>query len=283
MSKRLVPWAIVLTGVLFGAAPRSADPGTLLAEADAALARGDYARAEQLFERAEPRATDPGRVALGLATAKYRLALQTPARAALLLSQAEALYRCCLDADYPNRPLALVGLGNCLVRESASRDAAAAAAAAERYTEAEHDRADADLADVARHNRLRALLLARQIATAPPEKSDRPPPGDDPERDRKPPESSPPQAQDAADRGDGKKSGVRASKADAGQVATETDDAPSPGKGPLPPVPDRDGLPPLTPSQAREHLEQAARRVIEEARQHRRGSVRPAAAGVPDW
>jgi hypothetical protein len=273
---------IVLTGALFGATPRSPDSGALVDEAEAALARGDNARAEQFFERAEPRAPDPGRVALGLASAKYRLALRTPARAAALLSQADALYRCCLDAGYPDREVALVGLGNCLVRESAGRDAAATTSAAERYAEAEQDRTNADLVDIARHNRLRALLLSRQIVTAPPEKPERLPPGEDPERDRKPPESTP-QTQDAADRGEGKRAGARAAEADAGQSATPTDEAPAPGKGKLPPVPDREGLPPLTATEARQHLEQAARRVNDEGRQHRRGAARPAAAGVPDW
>jgi tetratricopeptide (TPR) repeat protein len=282
MNRRRLPLVVLLSGALFGASHRSTDLGAWVDQAEAALARGDYARAEQLFERAEPRAPDPGRVALGLAAAKYRLALQQPARAVVLLREAEALYRCCLDADYRGRAVALVGLGNCLIRESAARDSEAASSAVEQYAKAERDRPGAELLDIARHNRQRAALLARQIATAPPEKSDRPPPAEDSDRDRKPPESSP-QSTDTADRGDGKKAGVRFGKAEPGQIATENDAAPSPGKGDLPPIPDRDGQPPLTATQAREHLEQAARRIIEEARQHRRGATRAAGPGLQDW
>jgi tetratricopeptide (TPR) repeat protein len=280
MKRPLAAIVAVLAGSLIAATPRSIDSAALLDEGDAALARGDYGLAESLFERAEPRAADPGRATLGLAAAKYRLALAMPGRGELL-SEAEALYRSCLDPDDPDRTLALVGLGNCLVRESASHDAGAAWSAAERFAEAGRGN-NAELAEVARHNLQRARLLARQIPTAPPDKSDKPPSGDDSEHDRRPPESAP-QPQELADHGDGKRAGARAANADPGKTATATDETRAPGKGELPPVPDRDGQPLLTAPEARQHLEQAARRIMEEARQHRRSNIRPSAPGVPDW
>jgi tetratricopeptide (TPR) repeat protein len=270
----------LLAAALVAATPRR-DSAALASEADAAFARGDYALAGELYARAEPRAPDPGRVTLGLAAAKYRLASGAPERAGALLAEAEALFRCCLDADNPRRAEALVGLGNCLLREAAGRDAAAAWSAAERFAEAEHAPGAAALADVARHNLQRARLLARQIPTAPPEKRDKPP-TDNPESDRKPPGGAP-QPQDPADAGAGKRTGVRPERAETGQPQTPGDEARAPGRGELPPVPDRDGLPPLTPAEAREHLDQAAHRIVEEARHHRRASARPPAAGVPDW
>jgi hypothetical protein len=281
MSRPLAATVALLVVALLGATPRWSDPAALRDAAEAALARGNYGLAEQLFERAEPRATDPGRVTLGLATAKYRLALEAPTRASSLLAEAEQLYGCCIAPDYPGRVSALIGQGNCLLRQSAGRDAGAAGVAAERFADAEHAGGATELATIARHNLQRARLLARQIPTAPEQKPDKPPPGDDPDHDRKPPESAS-QPQDLADAGDGKRTGARA-KADAGQAATPSDESQSPGKGELPPVPDRDGQPPLTPPAAREHLERAARRIMEEARQHRRGNARTPAPSVRDW
>jgi tetratricopeptide (TPR) repeat protein len=282
MSRSRASMVGMLAVFVLGAAPGPSDQASLLEAGDAAFSRGDYALAAQLYARAESRSADPGRVSLGLAAAKYRLALENPVRSSSLLAEAEALYRCCLDPDDPRRAAALVGLGNCLVREAANRDAAAAWSAAERFSEAELAPDAGELAGAARHNLQRARLLARQIPTAPPDKNDKPSSGDDSEQDRKPPDSSP-QSQDPGDGRDGRKSGARAEKADAGQSPTPADDSASPGKGELPPVPDRDGLPPLTPTEAREHLEQAARRIMEEGRLHRRVTARPPAPAVRDW
>ncbi len=175
----------------------------------------------------------------------------------------------------------MLGLGNCLLRKAAGRDANAAWSAAERFAEAEHDPHAAALADAARHNRQRARLLARQIPTAPPENPGEPPPGADPNHDPKPPDSGT-EPREPGDAAKGNQAGATA-KADPGPTPSPTDDRPPPGEGQLPPVPDRPGLPPLTAAQAREYLEQAGRLILEEARTHRRGTARPPAPGVPDW
>jgi hypothetical protein len=281
MSRHLTAVAALVAASLIAATPRETVPPNLLDDAESALARGDYALAEQLFERAEPRAPDPGRVTIGLALAKYRLALETPSRAEVLLSEAESLYRSCLDPKDPRRGPALIGLGNCLLQKATNRDAGAAVSAADRFTEAARF-GDPEVANVAGYNLQRARLLGRQIPTVPPQKSETPPAGDDSDRDATPPENSP-GSQELTDRARGKRAAVSASQADDGQPATPTDEARAPGQGELPPVPDRDGQPQLSAAQAREHLEQAARRILQEGRQHRRANARPAASGVRDW
>jgi hypothetical protein len=281
MNRRLGSLIPLLAVALTGATPGPANLSATIDAADSAYARGDYVLAEELYGNAEPRSPDPGRVALGLATAKYRLALGGPGRTATLLAEAEELYRCCLALDDSRRSEALVGLGNCLLRDAGNRDAGAAWSAAEQFAEARREPGGTELVETARHNLQRARLLARQIPTAPPEPPEKPP-SDDPERDRKPPEGAP-RPQDLSDENGGKRAGARPEAADSGQPSTTEDEARSPGKGELPPVPDQDGQPPLTPPQAREHLEQAARRIMEEGRHHRRGAARAPAPGVRDW
>lgn len=281
MRRRFAALVALLAVALVGATPEPADPAALLAEADAAFARGDYALAEQMYGRAEPRAPDPGRVTLALAAAKYRLALAEPGRSAALLAEADELFKSCLDPAEPRRAEAMVGSGNCLLRVAGTRDAGAAWSAAKRFAEAEGCAGAAELADTSRYNLQRARLLARQIPTAVPEKPDKPP-DDDRDADHKPPER-PPEPRDQPDTGDGKR-GAGLAKANPGQTPNSGDESRSPGEGEqLPPVPDGDDQPPLTRREAREHLEQATRRIMEEGRQHRRGSSRGTTPGVRDW
>jgi hypothetical protein len=76
--------------------------------------------------------------------------------------------------------------------------------------------------------------------------------------------------------------GGKPAKADEGPKPIETDTLP-PGEGHLPPVPDRADLPPLSPEDAAAHLEKAAKRIVEEAKSHRRAKMTPRPEGVPDW
>src|SRR5439155_2289277 len=95
-------------------------PEKLLDEADAALAAHHFARAIELYEQAEPRATDPGRVTFGLATAKYHQAAKDGSASGLY--EAEQLYRCLLGGHESRRKQALFGVGNCLVERGGQRD-----------------------------------------------------------------------------------------------------------------------------------------------------------------
>jgi hypothetical protein len=255
----------------------------LLEEADAAFARGDYAAAVGLYEQAEPRAADPGRVTLGLAAAKYRLASAGPGAAATVV-EAEALYRCCVGPGNPRRAEALLGLGNCLLRRAGDRDVAAAREALDCFEQCPADpHAGPELAADARHNRERARLLVVQAEAAAKSRPDAPP---NPDQDTppRPPDRPPPPGGEAEPdlQGGRQKPGTAAAKADQGQPAQETGDT-APGQGNLPPVPDDAAAPPLSARDAREHLEQATRRIVEDGQKHRRGAARPAPAGVRDW
>ena len=282
MSRPRTALGIALALALVGAAP-GPDPEVLLREGNEAFARGDFARAAALFEKAEVRATDPGLVAFNLAAAKYRLAEADGSPQALL--EAEQAYRCCVEPGNPRRAAALYGLGNCLLLKAGDRDAATLKAAIECYDrclrEANPDEA---LADDVRYNRERARLALQQLqpqSNRP--KDDRSASEDDPNPER--PDRSPLQNPDG-DRGPGGQ-GAQAGQAmvrpGPGQGPVPSDERPPGGQGTLPPVPDRADPAPLSPQDAAAHLEIATRRIWEERQAHRRGNVRPPAPTVRDW
>src|SRR5205823_634557 len=78
MSRRHAAATLACAALLLLAAGSPPSPEALMEEANAAFAGGDYVAAVALYEQAEPRAADPGRVTLGLAAAKYRLASAGP-------------------------------------------------------------------------------------------------------------------------------------------------------------------------------------------------------------
>lgn len=277
---RIAPAATIL---LLAAAAPPRDVEALLREADLAYENHDYARAAELYERAEDRATDPGQVALNRAAAKYRLA-QAGGGADELL-EAEQLYRSCTGTGDPRRPRALYGLGNCLLLKSGDRDLAAVRSAIDCFEQClSGEAADERLADDARHNLERARLLVLQIQSSK-RNADEPPPGGDTPPDPRPPDRPPPDSPDPT-RGPGDKpdpnAGPGARKLDPGQAPRGTEET-SPGKGNLPPIADQSDPAPLPPKEAAEHLEQAARKITEERMLHRQRSARPPAPGVRDW
>jgi hypothetical protein len=283
MSRERTGFAIAVALALLGAAP-GLDPEALLREGDEAFARGDFARAAALYEKAEVRATDPGLVAFNLAAAKYRLAEADGSPQALL--EAEQAYRCCVEPGAPRRAAALYGLGNCLLLKAGDRDGATLKAAVECYDrclrEANPDEA---LADDVRYNRERARLALQQfLAQSGRPKEDRPSGEDDhnPERpDRSPLQN--PNGDLGPDGQGGTQAGPAMVKPGPGQGPVQTDERPPGGQGTLPPVPDRADPAPLSPQDASAHLDIANRRILEERQAHRRGNVRPPAPAVRDW
>jgi tetratricopeptide (TPR) repeat protein len=284
----LVPLVLGLP-LLLASTPALPDAETLLREGNAAFERGDFTAAVALYEQAEVRATDPGLVAFNLAAARYRLA-QEASGPSSDLEEAEQLYRCCLEPGDPRRPRALYALGNCLLRK-ASRgqpDPADIQAALDCYEQCLRDTGnDTRLAADARHNRERARLLALQIvppANRPPDKQ---PPNDsaNPPRPQPPDRQQPPTSIGETETGDRpqQKGMAMPVQPEPGQTPIHTNEPPPPGKGNLPPVPDRADVTPLSPDQAARLLEQAARRIVEEHQQHRRGTARPLPADVRDW
>jgi hypothetical protein len=270
----------IVVGAALGAGRHETQPSSdeLLNAGDAAYARGDYAAAEGLFERAEARATDPGRVCLTLAAVKVRLGLETQTRRPLV--EAEALYRC-IDSGDPRRPEALFGLGVCLLHRAELRDGKAAPAAVEAFEEFLRGPIGPMTGDV-RRNLERARLLALQLhgqegeadAATDPTSNDQQPPRSTPESPGGEAESSAP--------GNRSADAARPAKPDAGQTPASTNETPA-GEGKLPPLPEGDDAPPVPPQVAAEHLENAARRITAEVRRHRRSAPRPAAPGLPDW
>jgi tetratricopeptide (TPR) repeat protein len=272
----------VLLPLLLGARTiPTADVDALLRAGNAAFERGDYAEAAEYYDRAGERALEPGLVAFNLATAKYHLARDGNSQA---LADAEQAYRCCLEKGDPRRAQALFGLGNCLLLRAAGStlDRVALRSAIDRFAECLRDPGcDAVLAADARYNRLRARLLLLQ-APLPQDGSDddsgRDDSKDDPQTDDKQP--------DGGRGGIGDEKGDRSAiqgKGAAEQAGGTPEGAPAPGRGTLPPVPDRSESAPLSATDALAHLEQATERILKESREHRRGRARPSGTGVRDW
>jgi hypothetical protein len=284
------PFAItlaLLALLLAAASPGGTDPAALLREGDAAFARGDHARAADLYEQAEVRATDPERVAFRLASARYQLALAEGSPASPSLREAEQLFRCCLGPASPWRAQALLGLGNCLVLKAGDRDADVLRAAVRCYEQCLQDPSgDEVLAADARHNRERARLLLLQVRArrSPREK----PAGEESDSNPRPPErpAAPtpnPVGEPGTERGADPNAPAVPVKPEPGQTPVPANEPPPPGPGNLPPVPDQAEPAPLSPADAAAHLEQATRRIVGEGQAHRRERARPSSPGVRDW
>ncbi len=283
--KRVLPILFITAFALAlaGAAP-APPPDTLVEQGNQALAAGDFARAIELYEKAEPRAADPGEVTINLAKAKYWRAVKDGS--ASDLADAAQLYRCLLGKDDSRRPTALLGLGNCLLQQAGTRDARTVADAMDQYEECLRVAPDEALRADAQHNLERARLLWHQIRKA----EDEPKP-DDPDRD---PDSKSPKPQqpqqnpmgsDPRNPGNRQNTGTQRDpvKADQGDHPIESDAPPNPGKGNLRPVPDQPDQPPLSAEEAKEHLRLANERIWRERHQHRMGLAKPPAKDVPDW
>jgi tetratricopeptide (TPR) repeat protein len=285
MTPANVRWpllAAALLPLLLGATPTPADRADdLLRAGDRAFARGAYAEAADLYERASGRTADPGLAAFNLASAHYQLARAGNAGS---LAEAEQAYRCCTTPGEPRRARALFGLGNCLLLRPA--DPTLLRSAIDRFSECLADPGcDDRLAADARHNRQRARLLLQQ--TPPPADAgpDDEGGGDEPKDD--PPEQ-PAGAPEKQPAGAGDESAQGKEKAAPGQVdpnqSPDKEGAHAAGRGvALPPVSAAADAAQLGEQDAAEHLERATRRILDEMRQHRRSRTRPAPPGVRDW
>jgi hypothetical protein len=258
----------------------------LLQEGHQAAVRGDYEKAAALYEQAEVYSTDPAEAAFYLAGAKYHLAMKIEGRSPELL-EAEQWYRCCLESSDRRRPRALCGLGNCLLHKAGAHDETSVRAALTCYDQCLQSTGDdTALASDARYNREKARLLLLQF---PPPANNSPgdrPPSDDmnpypPRFDNRHALPMPAGDQDEDTETDPNVS-PGGTKPDEGTSATKNKEPP-PGKGNLPPIPDEVEAPPLSPHEAGEHLQLAARKVMLERQIHRRRSEEPSAASVKDW
>jgi tetratricopeptide (TPR) repeat protein len=238
---------------------------------NAAFGHGDFAAAVDFYNRAEESASDPGLVAFNKATALYQLGRYR---------EAELHYRCARE-DAAGLRLArlLYNLGNCILQQAG--DARRLKEAMGLYEQCmQQGAADAALIADARHNlELARLLGLKAGAENHSEQGNE----DEPSRD----------TNEAGPRGDsprttmldarGKSEAVRGAPLDPGATPTSSDQAPPPGKGNLPTLPDTDELGPLSSEDAAEHLKQAAARILREHQEHLRQKAPVISSNVKDW
>jgi len=277
--------AALLTVALVLVAAASRDPQALLNEANQALAHGDLATAVTLYEQASERSTEPALIAFNQATACYRLALASPEQRGQRLAAAEKLYRCCLDSGDPRRPRALFGLGNCLLHQAGPLDRSTLTQASDCFQRCVQETTEDTLRGDARNNlELARLRLAQALPAGanPQEESQGTDPAPKNLQTERPGSTQPQVGGTGEEKPDPRSPSVR-TKHEAGQAPKPADSPPPPGKGHLPPIPDRAEVPPLSPREAADHLDQAARRILEEQKTHRLRQKRAGGVGVRDW
>jgi tetratricopeptide (TPR) repeat protein len=287
MRREIVGVVVTIAAAAALAASPDADPEASMRAGDAAFGRGDYSAAVSFYERAEARTTEPGRVAFDLGAAKYRLALaaDSDVNRARLAREAEQHFHCCVEQGDPRRARALYAWGACLLLRADGNDVDAARAAAARYTECLEDpTVDADLAADARYSRERARLLTAQLTAAAKPPDDLPQGDESPDRPpQKEPSHTDKEPKPSPGSGRVKPDGSGAPATAVEETEPIETDATSPGSGHLPPVPDGADVPPLDPKDAAAHLDQAAKRIADELKAHRRAGVKPPPPGVRNW
>jgi tetratricopeptide (TPR) repeat protein len=254
-------------------------PDDLVRQGNAAFARGEFAKALDLYTRAEECTTDPGLIAFDKAATLYQLGRYR---------DAELHYRRCReDATGLRRARLLYGLANCLVEQAQGNDAILLDQAIGLYEDCLHDAdTDAALAADARHNLELTRLLRLQVN---PSREGRNPPDSERNPDAPPTDRKGPEAQ----QGDDADPAAR-KQASAGELApgekgdprakpTPTDQQPPPGKGNLPPLPDEDELTALAPEDAQEHLRRATQRIARDQQEHRQRSASAPSRTTLDW
>jgi tetratricopeptide (TPR) repeat protein len=281
MTRRLAP-LLVLPLVFAASAAAPPEVDDLLRGGNAAFARGDYARAVALYEKAEVRATDPGLVLFNLAAAQYQLARQGDAKA---LAAAESAYRVCAARKGPRRAEALYGLANCLLMRGSQGqpDGLVLRGAIDVYTRCLRDPACGDtLAADARYNQGRARLLLLQVPPREGAADDGGGNEDGPEEERNRDKKGPDKNGDRPD-GTGDKRPVTGTGAGTGAEPGEKKEGGEGGALPAAIVPDRADAQNLPEPEAAALLRQASRRIVEDLQRHRRERKRPSAPGARDW
>lgn len=274
----------VMAVLLLAAAPAE-EARTWLQRGNEAFGRGEYEIAIAHYEKAERGSTDPGEVAFNLATARYFLASSTGTGRNANLREAELLYRCCLDPDDPRHLKSLYGLGTCLLQSAGLQGGEELHQAVTFFDRCLLLHPDSELRSLIQNNREAARLRLAQVQSTPERRSDTPP-NERPRPDRPDPRHGKNEQGDGAGQsGDryGPKGRPMPASPDGKDSPSQTADQRAPGKGHLPPIPDDAALPPLSPQDAAEHLEQASRRILDEGKAYRQQRTRPPQAGVRDW
>lgn len=272
-----------LLAVLVAAAPRAdVSAEELIRAGNAAVARGEYERADEWYTAAEERTTDPGLVAFNKANALFHRERY---------DAAERHYTRALDdADAPpaRRAAALYNRGVCLLKQGGLDKLRAAIDSFSRCLALPPD--DPPLIADARHNLELAKLLwvaARARESKKPLPNDPPPDAPpDPRPERPTPQQLDPFGQQDTLTGDrNPQTGGPPEPIRGGQkgdpLATDTQ---TPGKGNAPVVlPREDKLPDLSPLEVRQYLEALAARVARDRRDTAALTAPPERPSVKDW
>lgn len=276
--KTIASCVLALLGLTLLTGPRPLTPEDEVRLGNLAFEKGDYPTALAHYEKAEARSHDPGLVAFNKAVAQYHLAIAGEG-GPIALREAEISFRCCVTPNDPRRAEALHGLGMCLLlRGSQGGDAQVLRQAVEAFTLCLKEESQPELAKRARHDRERARLLLAQL----------PPPTTPKEGDPGNEEKEKPQDTGKEPGGTRGSEGTRPDPLGPPMPAPsegpepKKTDTPAPGGGQVPPVPDSAERSDLTMRDAGVHLEQAAKRIIEERRAYRLGKSRSGGSGAKD-
>jgi Ca-activated chloride channel family protein len=240
----------------------------------AALDTGQLESALSHFSVAAERTTDPGLVAFNEGVALYRLHR---------FREAELRFRCCLsDAEAARRANAVYNLGCALVQSSQGRRAEPLRQAIASFAIALES---ADLSKELRWQAQDNLELAKRLLTALPPESPPSAPEDAGPEPARPNTTREPTTPDAADTGrrSAAEPGERMRAGKAAGTPRTTDRPPPAGKGSLPPLPDDATLVPLTPDDARTHLDRAAARITAARQAQLRTRAAVPSTQFPDW
>jgi tetratricopeptide (TPR) repeat protein len=253
-------------------------PADWLRRGNVNLDRGRPEDALADFSRAAQTTTDPGLATFNEGVALFRLGR---------FREAELAFRRCLsDASGGRRVRTWYNLGCALLQESQGRQPGPLGSAVASFEAGLKEvRDDEPLAEDLRHN----LELAKQrfdaVRGARPNEPTEPP-------DRPP--DQPPAAPAGRDEGGEPthgREGIAGMKGrdgrplpkNDGRAPNLTDQQAPPGKGNLPPLPDEDALTPLTPEDAKAHVQKAAERIDTERRAALKRTAPAPATAFPDW
>jgi tetratricopeptide (TPR) repeat protein len=272
-----------LLAIVVAAAPRAEmEADDLLRAGNAAMARGEFEKAEEWYAAAEERSADPGRVAFNKANALFHRERFDAAEKHFTRSLDDA------DAPPARRAAALYNRGVCLLKLGGLPKLRAAVDSFDRCLALDPE--DTGLVADARHNLELAKLLWAQ-ARAREQKKPLPndPPPDSPPEPRV--ERPTPQSLDPFDQQDqltgerGQQAGGNPEVVRGGGNAgnPRATDERTAGKGNAPVLGREDKLPELSPQQLRQLLEDLAGRVAKERRDTAALTAPPERPNVKDW
>ncbi len=280
MQRRLPGWWLLPLALVFVGAAPVLTPEELVRQGNAAFEREEYAAALDFYTRAEERITDPGLVAYNKAAALYRLNRY---------DEASRHYESCLDeAAGPRRAAILYDLGNCRLHQSQGTSPERLKHALDCFAQClRQDGLTDQLCDDARHN-LELVKLLWLKARQTPNKPDGGTQPEPKEPAKTPEDKQPTEPRTGTDPTPTPKADPRSSTgvepdSKHGQQTPIPTSKEAPGKGNLPPIPDKAELVPMAPQDAVTHLQRAVDRVLRERREHQKRSAPAPSRIIPDY